>query len=128
MANGLSPVSSNGSQSNQDFELKNAIRDIIMSLPQSLQQQQQLGSPSNSQDDVIFKFAKESLVMISKLTQIFTEKLDQVEHWVNGDEEQEQKLQLQLQLPEGLEKQQEDEREEENLAAETKRMKLDGSV
>ena len=66
--------------------------------------------------------------MISKLTQIFTEKLDQVEHWVNGDEEQEQKLQLQLQLPEGLEKQQEDEREEENLAAETKRMKLDGSV
>ena len=101
-----------------------------MSLPQSLQQQQlqQLGPPSNSQDDVIFKFAKESLVMISKLTQIFTEKLDQVEHWVNGDEEQEQKLQLQLQLPEGLEKQQEDEREEENLAAETKRMKLDGSV
>ena len=130
VTNGLSPVSSNGSQSNQDFELKNAIRDIIMSLPQSLQQQQlqQLGPPSNSQDDVIFKFAKESLVMISKLTQIFTEKLDQVEHWVNGDEEQEQKLQLQLQLPEGLEKQQEDEREEENLAAETKRMKLDGSV
>ena len=74
MTNGLSPVSSNGSQSNQDFELKNAIRDIIMSLPQSLQQQlQQLGPPSNSQDDVIFKFAKESLVMISKLTQIFTE-------------------------------------------------------
>ena len=131
VTNGLSPVSSNGSQSNQDFELKNAIKDIIMSLPQSLQQQQQLqqlGSPTNSQDDVIFKFAKESLVMISKLTQIFTEKLDQVEHWVNGDEEQEQKLQLQLQLPEGLEKQQEDEREEENLAAETKRMKLDGSV
>ena len=46
--------------------------------------------------------------MISKLTQIFTEKLDQVEHWVNGDEEQEQKLQLQLQLPEGLEKQQDE--------------------
>ena len=63
MANGLSPVSSNGSQSNQDFELKNAIRDIIMSLPQSLQQQQlqQLGPPSNSQDDVIFKFAKNHL-------------------------------------------------------------------
>ena len=29
-----------------------------MSLPQSLQQQQQLGSPSNSQDDVIFKLQK----------------------------------------------------------------------
>ena len=133
-SNGLSPVSSNGSQSNSDFELKNAIRDIIMSLPQSLQhqqqqqQQQQQGSSRNSQDDVIFKFAKESLVMISKLTQIFTEKLDQVEHWVNGDEEQNLQLQLQLQLPEGLEKQQEDEKEEENLAAETKRMKLDGSV
>ncbi|EMG50933.1 hypothetical protein SBY92_001713 [Candida maltosa Xu316] len=126
--NSLTPVSSNNSHTSnttqQDLELKNAIRDIILSLPQSLQQQQEQQN-GGSQDDVIFKFAKESLVMISRLTQIFTDKLDQVDAWVNGDEtmkdvaaQQEQKLKS-----EGND----DDEEEENLAAETKRMKIDES-
>ncbi|RCK54858.1 hypothetical protein Cantr_03831 [Candida viswanathii] len=127
-SNGLSPVSSNGSSqmtttsaaANQDLELKNAIRDIILSLPQSLQQQQESGSP---QDDVIFKFAKESLVMIGRLTQIFTEKLDQVETWVNGDEEQQRQQPDQAELEQKIK----DDEEEEHLAAETKRMKIDES-
>lgn len=133
--NSLTPVSSNNSSqtthsatanaNNQDLELKNAIRDIILHLPQSLQQQNQQSAAgtASSQDDVIFKFAKESLVMISRLTQIFTEKLDQVETWVNGEEGEQPKEQEQTKLEQKLK----DDEEEEHLAAETKRMKIDES-
>ncbi|CAD1808532.1 Transcription factor Opi1 family protein [Candida parapsilosis] len=75
----LTPTSSYGSCMH-DYELKNTIRDIILRLPASLQHAEDDGG-----NDRIFVFAKESLEMITKLTNVFSEQLAHVETWVNGE-------------------------------------------
>lgn len=75
----LTPTSSHGSCL-QEYELKNTIRDIILRLPASLQHAENDGG-----NDRIFVFAKESLEMITKLTNVFSEQLVHVESWVNGE-------------------------------------------
>lgn len=61
--------------------LKVSIRQIILNLPSQL----------NGQDnDKVFVFAKESLDMIGKLTNVFNDQLDKVENWIgleNDDNE-----------------------------------------
>ncbi|KAI5963282.1 OPI1 [Candida pseudojiufengensis] len=80
----------------QDYELKNTIRDIILHLPLSLQQQE--STDSGNSNDKIFVFAKESLDMITKLTNVFSEQLIKVESWVNGEEQLQQQQQQQQTL------------------------------
>ncbi|KAI5969736.1 OPI1 [Candida margitis] len=75
----LTPTSSHGSCL-QEYELKNTIRDIILRLPASLQHAENDGG-----NDRIFVFAKESLEMITKLTNVFSSQLEHVETWVNGE-------------------------------------------
>ncbi|KAI5951424.1 OPI1 [Candida jiufengensis] len=74
----------------QDYELKNTIRDIILHLPASLQQQSSTSSNGEEGNDRIFVLAKESLDMITKLTNVFSEQLVKVETWVNGEEQLQQ--------------------------------------
>ncbi|EGW33282.1 uncharacterized protein SPAPADRAFT_60616, partial [Spathaspora passalidarum NRRL Y-27907] len=94
----LTPVSSNTSTSSsvqlQNYELKTAIRDIILSLPTSLQQPGTTtpGGTTQQSNDRIIVFAKESLEMISKLTNVFNDQLSKAESWVNGEEELDQNM------------------------------------
>ncbi|KAI5963376.1 OPI1 [Candida theae] len=76
----LTPTTSHGSCL-QEFELKNTIRDIILRLPASIQNCE----TSEGGNDRIFVFAKESLEMITKLTNVFSDQLAHVESWVNGE-------------------------------------------
>lgn len=58
--------------------LKTSIRQIILNLPSQL----------NGQDnDKVFVFAKESLDMIGKLTNVFNEQLNKVEDWIGLEKE-----------------------------------------
>ncbi|KAG5417668.1 OPI1 [Candida metapsilosis] len=75
----LTPTTSHGSCL-QEFELKNTIRDIILRLPASIQH-----CENEEGNDRIFVFAKESLEMITKLTNVFSDQLAHVESWVNGE-------------------------------------------
>jgi len=72
-------------------ELKSTIRDIILTLPSTIQQSAITSTTSALQaNDKIFVFAKESLEMISKLTNVFNNQLIMAEEWVggeNGDDE-----------------------------------------
>ncbi|CAN3372281.1 hypothetical protein DIURU_004592 [Diutina rugosa] len=80
----LSPVSSHQANSTMvvDNQLKSTIRDIILRLPSSVATQQQ-----PQRQDRIFVFAKESLNMISKLTNVLNEQLEMAEHWMaDGDD------------------------------------------
>lgn len=92
-SNTLTPTSSHHSSVIQEYELKNTIRDIILHLPASLQRSNEMGDGH----DRVFVFAKESLDMITKLTNVFSEQLVKVESWVTGEEEQEQQQQQQQQ-------------------------------
>ncbi|RLV95775.1 hypothetical protein JA1_000685 [Spathaspora sp. JA1] len=91
----LTPVPSNGSATSsvqlQNFELKTAIRDIILSLPTSLQQPGTItpGGTTQQSNDRIIVFAKESLEMISKLTMVFNDQLSKAESWVIGEDGEE---------------------------------------
>lgn len=71
-----------------DIALKTAIRDIILKLPSTIQQSAITNSTSAQQqaNDRIFVFAKESLEMITKLTNVFSEQLERAENWIGGDE------------------------------------------
>ncbi|ABN66409.1 predicted protein, partial [Scheffersomyces stipitis CBS 6054] len=84
-AESLSPTPSHS----EDSELKQSIRDIILTLPNTLQQNSVASSPNanNAQqvNDRVFLFAKESLDMIAKLTTVFNEQLAKAESWVGGE-------------------------------------------
>ncbi|KAK6204347.1 uncharacterized protein RJT21DRAFT_6326 [Scheffersomyces amazonensis] len=85
----ITPVSSNTSEDN---ELKSTIRDIILNLPNSFQQSNIANSTSAKQaNDRIIVFAKESLEMIAKLTNVLNEQLVKAEDWVAGAEEEQLK-------------------------------------
>lgn len=86
----LSRKNSQNSQNsdNQHLKLKSTIRDIILKLPATVQQTSITQTTSTKQaNDRIFVFAKESLDMIGKLTNVFNEQLEKAENWVNGEEE-----------------------------------------
>lgn len=72
-----SPKSRSGS-----VDLRTTVRDIILNLPASVQK---TSSGSQTNDRVVV-FAKESLDMIGKLTQVFNEQLERAETWVAGEE------------------------------------------
>ncbi|KAI3402758.2 OPI1 [Candida oxycetoniae] len=123
-SNTLTPTSSQHSSCIQDYELKNTIRDIILHLPASLQrstnhQRNDSGDYTSADgNDRVFAFAKESLDMITKLTNVFSEQLERVESWVTGVEGEEgQHLQLS-----GI-----NEKEEDSGNAEMREEKSDGS-
>ncbi|KAK6465054.1 hypothetical protein DFJ63DRAFT_5860 [Scheffersomyces coipomensis] len=81
----LSPTPSNASEDN---ELKTTIRDIILNLPNAFQQSTITSSESAKQaNDRIILFAKESLDMIGKLTNVLNDQLVKAEEWVAGAEE-----------------------------------------
>ncbi|CAK9435857.1 uncharacterized protein LODBEIA_P05090 [Lodderomyces beijingensis] len=145
--NALSPTSSHKSATIQEYELKNTIRDIILHLPASLQR----SDASANGNDRVFVFAKESLDMITKLTNVFSEHLVKIESWVTGEEEQalfqqqaQQQQQQQQQQSVGLnEKEDVEVREEKSddsvstrcsseepdaLTSATKRMRIDELV
>lgn len=95
----LTPIPSNGSTSSQEYELKNAIRDIVLHLPASLQRSGATSPGGTHQvaNDRVLIFARESLEMISKLTQVFNEQLSKAETWVGGDELEQQQQQQEQQ-------------------------------
>ena len=67
--------------SSQTSEIKNAIRDIILQLPAAFNQ-----SNANQQtNDKVLVFAKESLEMISRLNNVFSEQLTKAEEWIGGN-------------------------------------------
>lgn len=74
-----------GVAESEERELKSTIRDIILNLPTQIQQS---ATPSQALQatDRVLVFAKESLNMISKLTNVFSEQLEKAESWVEGDE------------------------------------------
>lgn len=72
-------------------ELKSTIRDIILTLPSTIQQSAITSTTSALQaNDKIFVFAKESLEMISKLTNVFNNQLIMAEEWVGGENEEDE--------------------------------------
>lgn len=92
----LDNISINSNNPN-NLELKSTIRDIILKLPITIQQTAITNSTSAQQaNDKIFVFAKESLDMIGKLTNVFNEQLEKAENWVNGDESDNLNLSRQL--------------------------------
>lgn len=80
------PTTNNRSESPDlaaDIQLKSTIRDIILTLPATVQQ---AANGSQQANDRVLVFAKESLDMISRLTTVFNEQLEKAEAWVAGDE------------------------------------------
>mgnify|MGYP001121627049 CR=1 FL=1 len=61
-------------------DIKSSIRDIILNLPSQI---------NGTDNDKVFVFAKESLDMISKLTNVFNDQLNLAETWIGGEEDQE---------------------------------------
>lgn len=70
------------------LELKLTIRDIILRLPSKIQQCSISTGTSEQTNDKILLFARESLEMISKLTNVFNNQLLKAEDWVGGEEEE----------------------------------------
>lgn len=85
---GLSPTSS---QASDNSELKSTIRDIILQLPNTVQQTA-VGKCTSTQqaNDRIFVFAKESLDMITRLTTVFSVQLEKADNWVAGEQEEDE--------------------------------------
>lgn len=86
------PSSLNGSEEgvesapgarDDDVKLKTTIRSIILNLPNQIQKAN--SGPLPCQDRVM-EFARESLDMISLLTNVFNEQLQKAENWVDGPE------------------------------------------
>ncbi|KAK6458071.1 uncharacterized protein RJT20DRAFT_125986 [Scheffersomyces xylosifermentans] len=81
---GLTPTPTHS----EDNDLKNSIRDIILTLPNAIQQIGVTNTTTGQQgNDRVVLFAKESLDMISKLTKVFNDQLIKAESWVGGEEE-----------------------------------------
>ncbi|EGV61956.1 transcriptional regulator opi1 [Yamadazyma tenuis] len=72
--------------SGDSTELRSTIRDIILKLPSQLQQSATPGSNTQQTNDKIFVFAKESLDMISRLTNVFDDQLKKAETWIGADD------------------------------------------
>lgn len=72
-------------------ELRSTIRDIILKLPSQIQQTTINNNASAQQtNEKIIVFAKESLDMISRLTNVFNEQLEKAESWIGADETESQ--------------------------------------
>lgn len=81
----ISPTNSNASE---DCELKSTIRDIILQLPNTVQQTAiQTSNSALQANDRIFVLAKESLDMITRLTTVFSVQLEKADNWVAGEKE-----------------------------------------
>lgn len=76
-----------GKIAQENMQLKSTIRDIILNLPNSIQQTSAAAAPNCKSNDRIFVFAKESLDMIGRLTYVFNEQLEKAEQWVAGEED-----------------------------------------
>lgn len=69
-----------------EVKLKTTIKEIILNLPNQIQQ---TAVPSSVQaNEKIILFARESLEMINRLTNVFNEQLEKAESWVDGDAEE----------------------------------------
>lgn len=66
-----------------DTQLKGTIRDIILSLPATVQQ----NTSTSQSNDRVLVFAKESLDMILRLTTVFNIQLEKAEAWVSGEQQ-----------------------------------------
>lgn len=67
-------------------ELKSTIRDIILKLPSQIQQTTLQNNNSAQQaNDKILLFAKDSLDMIGRLTNVFNDQLQKAEDWIGDD-------------------------------------------
>lgn len=73
----------------ENLQLKSTIRDIILNLPNSIQTAASSTPNCKANNDRIFVFAKESLDMIGRLTNVFNDQLEKAEQWVAGEEEEE---------------------------------------
>ena len=66
-----------------ETQLRSTIRSIILNLPNKVQKSK---TASASFPDRVIEFARESLEMISLLTNVFNEQLKKAESWVDGPE------------------------------------------
>lgn len=81
-----SSLSNDAVNTESNNELKSTIRDIILKLPSQIQQTTVQNSNSAQQaNDKILVFAKDSLDMIGRLTNVFNDQLEKAESWI-GDE------------------------------------------
>lgn len=72
-------------------ELRSTIRDIILKLPSQIQQTTINNNASAQQtNEKILVFAKESLDMIGRLTNVFNEQLEKAENWIGANESESQ--------------------------------------
>lgn len=86
-----SSLTSDAGNAETNNELKSTIRDIILKLPSQIQQTTLQSNTSTQQaNDKILVFAKDSLDMIGRLTNVFNEQLQKAENWIGEEEYQRQ--------------------------------------
>ena len=90
----------------EDLEFKSTIRDIILKLPTTIQQAAISNNTSAQQaNDRIFVFARESLEMITRLTNVFNGQLEHAEQWLAGEMQKERERRKMLESKEETRKQ-----------------------
>lgn len=90
----------------EDLEFKSTIRDIILKLPTTIQQAAITNNTSAQQaNDRIFVFARESLEMITRLTNVFNGQLEHAEHWLAGEMQKERERRKMLESKQETSKQ-----------------------
>lgn len=84
----LSPVNSEPDVelSQENLQFRSTIRNIILKLPSALQQTASNNTPANQTNDKFILFAKESLDMITCLSNVFNDQLEKAERWVAGND------------------------------------------
>lgn len=84
----LSPVNSEPDveQSQENLQFRSTIRNIILKLPSAIQQTASNNTPANQTNDKFILFAKESLDMITCLSNVFNDQLEKAERWVAGED------------------------------------------
>ena len=91
----------------EDLEFKSTIRDIILRLPHTIQQAAITNNTSAQHaNDKIFVFARESLEMITKLTNVFNGQLEHAEQWLAGEMQKERERRKRLESKQEATKQQ----------------------
>lgn len=114
-ASPLTPTSSNSTSGSEDLVFKSTIRDIILRLPSTIQHAAITNNTSAQQaNDRIFVFAKESLDMITKLTNVFHDQLEHADHWLAGEEKMASPIENESPLQEHDEKIVENDNDKEN--------------
>lgn len=105
----LSPVNSEPDVelSQENLQFRSTIRNIILKLPSAIQQTASNNTPANQTNDKFILFAKESLDMITCLSNVFNDQLEKAERWVTGEDAPELSL-----------KSEEDSSSEEHLSTE----------